>query len=194
MAGPTKLNLKIYQGSTFRETIRWESPVKVYAPITMVSKSAPMVITAQNHGLPNGWRLKISGVGGMKEANTTDWVYASDVTANTVAINSANSLAYTTFTSGGVLEYNQPIDLTGYTARMQIREKITSETVLETLTTENGKILIDTSQKTISLVLSAEMTAAYAWKSGVYSLEMVKDGVVTGLIYGSVSVEREVTR
>jgi hypothetical protein len=194
MAGPTKLNLKIYQGSTFRETIRWESALKVYAPITNISKSAPMVVTASNHGVPAGWRVKINGAIGMKEANTAEYITASEVSATAVTFNSINSLAFSTYTGGGVLEYNQPVDLAGYTARMQIREKVTSETVLETLTTSNGKILINNTSKTISLILSAASTEAYTWKSGVYSLEMEKEGVVVPFIYGSVVVEREVTR
>jgi len=194
MAGPTKLNLKIYQGSTFRETIRWESALKVYAPITNISKSAPMVVTASNHGVPAGWRVKINGAIGMKEANTAEYITASEVSATAVTFNSINSLAFSTYTGGGVLEYNQPVDLAGYTARMQIREKVTSETVLENLTTSNGKILINNTSKSISLILSAASTESYTWKSGVYSLEMEKDGVVVPFIYGSVVVEREVTR
>jgi hypothetical protein len=194
MASPTKLNLKVYQGSTFRETLRWESALKVYAPITNISKTAPMVVTAANHGVPVGWRVKINGALGMKEANTSDYLVASEVTTTTVTFNSINSLGYTTYTGGGVLEYNEPVDLTGYTARMQIREKVTSETVLETLTTSNGKILINNTSKTISMILSAATTEAYTWKTGVYSLEMEKDGVVVPLLYGNVTLEREVTR
>lgn len=194
MAGPTKINLKIYQGSTFRETLRWESATKVYVPITNISKAAPMVVSAVNPTFPSGWRVKINGVGGMKEVNTDNYLIASEVGASTVTFNSVNSFGYSTYTSGGVLEYNQPIDLTGYTARMQIREKLTSTTVVEELTTANGKILINNTVKTISLVLSAAATEAYTWKTGVYSLEMEKEGVVVPLIYGNVALEREVTR
>lgn len=194
MAGPTKINLKIYQGSTFRETVRWESSTKVYVPITNITKSAPMVVTAVNPTIPSGWRVKIAGVGGMKEVNSDNWLIASEVGGNSVTFNSINALNYTTYTSGGVLEYNQPMDLSGYTARMQIREKLTSTTALEDLTTSNGKILLNNTNKTISLILGATTTEAYTWKSGVYSLEMEKDGVVTPLIYGNVSLEREVTR
>lgn len=194
MAGPTKINLKIYQGSTFRETVRWESSTKVYVPITNITKSAPMVVTAVNPTMPSGWRVKIAGVGGMKEVNSDTWLIASEVGGNSVTFNSINALNYTTYTSGGVLEYNQPMDLSGYTARMQIREKLTSTTALEDLTTSNGKILLNNTNKTISLILGATTTEAYTWKSGVYSLEMEKDGVVTPLIYGNVSLEREVTR
>jgi hypothetical protein len=194
MPGPTKLNLKIYQGSTFSETVRWESSTKVYAPITNISKSAPIVVTAIGHTIPVGWRTKINGVGGMKEVNSDNYLIATGVSASTVTFNSINSLNYTTYVGGGVLEYNQPVDLAGYTARMQIREKLTSTTTLEELTTGNGKVLVNNTTKTISLILSAAITEAYTWKSGVYSLELEKEGVVVPLLYGNVTLEREVTR
>jgi hypothetical protein len=195
MAGPTKLNLKIYQGSTFRETLRWESALKVYAPISNISKTAPMVVTAANHGVPVGWRTKISGALGMKEANTGDnYLVASEVAANTATFNSVNALNYTTYTGGGVLEYNQPVDLTGYTARMQIRSKLEDLTVLTELTTENNRILIDNTLKTITLTIPASVTAALNFQSAVYSLELVNGSEVTPFIGGTVSLVKEVTR
>lgn len=195
MAGPTKLNLKIYQGGTFRETLRWESALKVYAPISNISKTAPMVVTAANHGVPVGWRTKISGALGMKEANTGDnYLVASEVAANTATFNSVNALNYTTYTGGGVLEYNQPVDLTGYTARMQIRSKLEDLTVLTELTTENNRILIDNTLKTITLTIPASVTAALNFQSAVYSLELVNGSEVTPFIGGTVSLVKEVTR
>jgi hypothetical protein len=195
MAGPTKLNLKIYQGSTFRETLRWESALKVYAPISNISKTAPMVVTAANHGVPVGWRTKISGALGMKEANTGDnYLVASEVAANTATFNSVNALNYTTYTGGGVLEYNQPVNLTGYTARMQIRSKLEDLTVLTELTTENNRILIDNTLKTITLTIPANVTAALNFQSAVYSLELVNGSEVTPFIGGTVSLIKEVTR
>lgn len=195
MAGPTKLNFKIYQGSTFRETFRWESSEKVYAPITMISKTAPMVVTATSHGAPVGWRVKISGALGMKEANTSDYIISSAVTQDTVTFNQINSLNYTTYTGGGVMEYNKPVDLTGFTARMQIRQKLEDSNFVKELTTGNGGVIINNTNKTIQLFMSATDTATLSFQSGVYSLELVSSGgEVTQLIAGSVSLVREVTR
>jgi hypothetical protein len=194
MAAPTKLNLKIYQGSTFSEILRWESALKVYSPITNIAKSAPMTISATSHGLPEGWRFKVTGSLGMKEVNTAEYLTATDVSVNSITVNNINSLNYTTYTGGGMLEYNQPVDLAGYTARMQIREKLTSESAIETLTTSNGKIVLNNTTKSITLVLSAATTETYTFKTGVYSLEMEKDGIVVPLVYGNISVEQEVTR
>jgi type V secretory pathway adhesin AidA len=131
----------------------------------------------------------------MKEINSAETYHT--VTANTadsVTINAVNSLAYTDYVSGGVLEYNEPCDLTGITARMQIREKITSATTLIELTTENGKIVIDNTFKTITLVLSATDTSAFTFSSAVYSLELINGTEVTPFIFGSISLTSEITR
>jgi hypothetical protein len=194
MTSPVKLNLKIYQGSTFRQVLRWESSTKVYVPITNITKSAPVVITAANHAAPLGWRVKVVGAGGMKEINQLDYQIVTDKTTDTVTLNQINSLGFTTYTSGGVLEYNQPVQLTGYTARMQIREKVGSDTVLHSLTTENGGILLDTTLQTITLLIPDETTATFTFKAAVYDLEMLKSGEVSQLATGNISLSKEVTR
>lgn len=88
-----------------------------------------------------------------------------------------------------------PVDLTGCTARMQVRAKIDATTPLLTLTTENGGISLGGTAGTIELLIDADDTAALTWTSGVYDLEIVyPGGQVTRLAYGSVTVSPEVTR
>lgn len=194
MTTPVKLNLKIYQGSTFRETLRWESSTKVYVPIVTITKSAPMTVTANSHNLPVGWRAKVVGAGGMKEINSIDSFIATETTANTITVNSVNSLNFTAFTTGGVLEYNQPVDLAGYSGRMQIRSKVDSDTVLHELTEANSGVVINNTLKTIVLSIPANITSSFSWTSGVYSLELVKGSEVIPFCNGIVSVVKEVTR
>lgn len=92
-------------------------------------------------------------------------------------------------------ESKTPIDLTGCTARMQVRPEIESPTVLLPLTTENGGISLTPADGIIDLYISAEDTAAITWESGVYDLEIVHPSTeVTRLVQGSVSVSPEVTR
>lgn len=87
------------------------------------------------------------------------------------------------------------VNLTGCTARMQIREKITSDTALVSLTTENGGIVLGGTAGTIRRFMSAEDTAELDWKTGVYDLEIeFADGTVRRLLAGSVVVSPEVTR
>lgn len=195
MTSPVKLNLKIYQGSTFQQILRWESATKVYVPITNIAKSAPVVITVANHTIPVGWRTKITNVAGMREINSNDVYHTvTETTATTVVLNQVNSLGYTAYTSGGVLEYNQPVDLTGYTARMQIRPKLASTEIIHELTTENSGIVLDNVFKTITLTIPDETTATFDFVSGVYNLELIKAGDVRNFAVGNVSLQREVTR
>ncbi len=196
MASPAKINFKIYQGSTFSQVLRWESSRKIYKTITGITKAAPAIVTATTHGVPNGWRVKITDVVGMKELNSSENYWKATVlTADTIELNDVNSSSYTAYTSGGVLEYNEPVNLTGYTARMQIREKLDSATTIVDLTTENSGIILDNTAKTITVQMSAVQTAALTFKSGVYSLELVSSGgQVTAICAGNISLVKEVTR
>lgn len=90
-----------------------------------------------------------------------------------------------------------PIPLAGLTARMQIRAKAGDATVLATLTTENGGIVL-TDPGQIALHRSALETALLAFKTAVYDLEIVDPGgpeeVVTRLLQGTVTLSPEVTK
>lgn len=192
---PVKLNFKVYQGSTFNEVLRWESSKKIYKSITNITQAAPCVVTAATHGVPEGWRVKITNVGGMKEINSADdYKTATILTTDTIELNAINSVGYTAYTSGGILEYNEPVTLTGYTARMQLREKIDSTTVIHELTTENGGITIDDVNYTITLTISATDTAAFTFGSVVYSLELISGTTVTPFANGVLTLVKEVTR
>lgn len=195
MSVPVKLNLKIYQGSTFQQILRWESATKVYVPIISIAKSAPVIINAPNHNIPVGWRTKITNVAGMKEINSLDVYHVvTETTASTVVLNQVNSLGYTAYTNGGVLEYNQPVDLAGYTARMQIRPKLESTTVIHELTTQNSGIVIDNVLKTITLIIPDEITATFNFVTAVYNLELIKAGEVRNFAVGNIGLQLEVTR
>jgi hypothetical protein len=195
---PAKINYKIYQGSTFQEIYRWESQTKVYVPITQISKSAPCVITASQHGLPQGWRFRVVGAGGMKEINSVgEHTYlATDVTTDTVTINQVNSLGYTAYTSGGVVEYNQPVPLSNYSARMQIRETVDSPTVLYSgISGVGGDISFNTTDSTITVRIPANTTQAFEFTTAVYSLELYdSNGIVVPFLAGNLTLVPEVTR
>lgn len=277
---PAKINYKIYQGSTFQETFRWESETKVYVPIQSISKSAPCVITtSEPHNLPTGWRFRVVGAGGMKEINSaadsyylstgtasqrqqlqdlwTDleamWVDARDAdiaqiaprtrpwanlasyqaytvllnyvppvgtpppppnlipvannarqaytdwqtetsTTNTIVINQLNSLGFTNYTSGGVIEFNLPVPLAGYAARMQIRETVDSTSILHEATTQNGQLIVSNDTKTIQITLLANITQNFTFTTAVYSLELYNGNNVIPFINGNLTLVQEVTR
>lgn len=196
----TKLDIVILQGKTYNQVIRWEASPIVYKPISAITLAAPAQITATAHGVPAGWRVAIVSVLGMLQINAkntpprpSDYHPATVVSANAISLNDVNSAGYSPYTSGGYVQYNTPVDMTGFTARMMIKSSV-GGTILETLTTANAKIVLDNTAKTITLFLDAVTTAAYTWTKGVYDLEMVSaGGVVTAILTGSVAVSKEVT-
>ena len=193
---PVKLNLKLYQGSTFKQILRWESSTKVYKQIASITKTAPVEIsTLTAHEIPEGWRVKITNVAGMKEINSDDtYRIASNVLPGSFQINDLNALGFTAYTTGGVVEYNQPVDLAGMTARMQIREKLDSADVILELTTENGGIVIDNVAKTVTINITAAQATLLTFTSAVYSLEVVKGSEVYPFTTGNITLVKEVTR
>lgn len=193
----------ILKGKTFSRVLRWESKPFVYKNITGISKAAPAVVTATAHGLPDGWRCAIVSATGMTEINaenfppkSSEFYKGTVLTANTVELNDVNSSEYTTYVSGGALMYYTPVDMAGFTARMQVRASEGSlGTPLLSLTTENAGIAIDNVAKTITLLISATDTAAITFLTGVYDLELVSSGgVVTQILKGDIIVQEEVTR
>jgi repressor of nif and glnA expression len=196
MTTPAKINFKVYQGSTFSEVLRWESPVIVYKPITAITQAAPVVITATAHGAPVNWRVKLTNILGMTDLNSNDtYQVVTDTSSNTITINAINSLNYKAYISGGIVQYNQPVNLTGFTARMQIRSDIDSQTVLAELTTANGGIVLDNTAKTITLTIPATVTAAFTFTTAVYDLELISSGLqVTQFCGGILTLYKEVTR
>jgi hypothetical protein len=87
------------------------------------------------------------------------------------------------------------VDLTGYTARMQVRQSVGSPDVLLDATTENGLLSIDEETGRVNISLPASVTTAMTWRRGRYDIEVeAPDGTVTRLVEGSAIVSREVTR
>lgn len=102
---------------------------------------------------------------------------------------------YNTYVSGGEMLYHPPVNLTSYTARMQIRETVETTTTLVELTTENGGITLGGAAGTITLLIAATATDDLDFETAVYDLELISgSGVVTRLLYGDVTLVSEVTR
>jgi len=87
-----------------------------------------------------------------------------------------------------------PVDFTGSTARMHVREKYSSPTTLIELTTANGRIQLG-DDGSIDLSLTAAVTAALKFTQAVYDLEIVPPvGEPYKVIRGNVYLKREATR
>jgi hypothetical protein len=92
-------------------------------------------------------------------------------------------------------EKTTPMDLSGYSAEMQIREQPTSNVVLLEASTANGRITIDGESGSVSIFVDAEATAALDWEDeGVYDLLLTKDAHVWCPFGGKVPIDATVTR
>lgn len=85
-----------------------------------------------------------------------------------------------------------PVNLTGYTAKMQVRPTIGSSTVLVELSTANGRITLGGALGTIALNAPA---SAMGFEAGtyVYDLEITSGANTTRIIMGSFTNRPEVT-
>lgn len=197
-----KLNLVIREGETFTRVVRWETLPFIYKAITAITQAAPVVITAVGHGLKTGWRAAVVSVRGMKEINAehspprdSEFEQVTVVDADTVSINKVNSADFSAYVSGGYLQFYTPVSLSGFAARMTIKDRIDG-TELLTLTSgaPDNRITLDDVNHTITIEISATDTAAFTFTKGTYDLELVSGtGVVTTLYSGSISVTKEVT-
>lgn len=192
-------DLALTQGKTFTLALRWETIPILYRPVTGIAQSAPARLTVPAHGCPDGWRAAVTGVKGMSEINgeanklkDTDYHIVTVIDVDTIEFNEVNAAGFKAYVSGGHLQFNTPVDLAGATARMTVKDKVGGR-VLHSLTTENGGIAIDPAAYSITLNISATDTETFAWKGGVYDLEVVQGAVVTALLAGKVTVSKEVT-
>lgn len=87
-----------------------------------------------------------------------------------------------------------PVNLSGYTARMQVREFHYSDDYILNLTSSSG-ITLGGAAGTIALLISASDTASLVPGNYVYDIEIISvGGTVTRLIEGKFIVSPEVTR
>lgn len=183
------MTITIKKGKTFSRVLRPTAPPYIYKAITAVTKAGPVQITAPTHGLVDGQYTAVVSVEGMTQINARldsaglprlgQYHKVTVVDVNTVTINDINSSAYDTYTSGGYLQFLTPVDMASCTARMTIKDRV-GGTELVSLTTENGGIVLDNANHTITVTISAAATAAFTWRRGVTDLELVAaDGRVT---------------
>ena len=86
----------------------------------------------------------------------------------------------------------EPVDLTGYTARMQIRKKFGGTVLIELTTDIDGGITLDEANGIVTVEMTAEQTASID-RSGVYDLELVVGQTVTKILRGQFILNHEVT-
>ena len=87
-----------------------------------------------------------------------------------------------------------PIDLTGYTAQMMIKKRITDTSPVIELNTTNSRITLGGAAGTIDLLISSADTDGLDLDVGVYDLEMIEPGGErVRLLEGKVTLSPAVT-
>lgn len=188
----------VIQGSTFDKLLIWIQPKSIFT----------VTVAGDSGGTPPVWPPDI---GDTVVDNTVTWentrlAEESDLEgANVIAEWQAN----TAYVIGDVvLSTRQPVDITGFSARLQIRTDKADEggTVLFEMTTvidanDNG-IRLGTTNGEIRLTIQPGTTQDFDWDPSPYDLEMISqvapplfpDGFVTRILDGNFKIDTEVTR
>ena len=88
-----------------------------------------------------------------------------------------------------------PINLTGYTAAMQLREQAASPNPSAlNLTSANGGIVITPGTGSMLITMTAAQTGGLSARFYVYDLELTLGSVVTRIIQGQITVSAQVTQ
>jgi len=87
-----------------------------------------------------------------------------------------------------------PLSLTGYSARMEIKDKIGGNQISFFSTTGVGLSIAPTNAtNSVILTIDAGTTSQYTFTNAVYDLEIELAGVVTRLLQGKIKLSKEVT-
>ncbi len=195
------MKLTIRKGSSFVWTLRPETAAQKYIPITAITMTETGVrLTAEAHGMIEGWRFRVSRCKGLTRLNTvdeahprsSDWFQAVVIDAGTVEINTQNTTGDKAYTGGGILQYGVPMDLTGCVVRAQIRPSAGSDTLLLDLA---PYISIDVPLCRIDVDVPQEITAAIVGSRAVLGIEIEDSSeVVISLHDIDITLQKELVR
>ena len=177
-------NVEIDQGSDWYINFVYNQP----AEITNISANGtPVTFTAVN-GFTAGQTVSISGV--LPSQYNFQNVSVASATASDFSITNG---ATGTYISGGIAY--APVNLTSYTAELQIRSLPSSPDAVLTLSTSNNGIAITALTGTIACHATAAQTTLIDEGTYYYDIEITSlSGIVTRIAQGQVIVSAEVTR
>lgn len=192
--------IKIRQGKTYQKTVRWGASPLVYRPISNIANTAPVRITAPDHGLPPRWPVAIMGAAGLTELNAKsnpprggDFHPATTIDDNIFEINTRSAERFRAYAGGGHVVYYTPVSLANYTARFVIRDRVGGAVLFEG-SSSNGVVVLNDDFKQIDINIAAEVTASFEWKKGVFELELEDSFgyVPSAFPLGEVEVTKEI--
>lgn len=172
------MKINIRKGSTFLWTLRPETALQKYIPITAITMSDTGVrLAVEAHGMVEGWRFRVTRCKGLTRLNTvdedhpraSDYFQATVVDVDTVEINTQNTTGDKAYTGGGILQYGVPMDLTGCVVRAQIRPTVGASTLMLDL---GLYATISVALAKIEFSVPDEITSAVVGRNGVLSVEL----------------------
>lgn len=177
-------NVEIDQGADWYINFVYNQP----AEITNISANGTTVTFTAVNGFTAGQTVSISGVL-PSQYNFQNVSVASATASNFTVTNSATGV----YISGGIAY--APVNLTSYTAELQIRSLPSSPDAVLTLNTSNGGIAITALTGTIACHATAAQTTLIDEGTYYYDIEITSlSGIVTRVAQGQVIVSAEVTR
>jgi hypothetical protein len=176
-------NTTIDQGATWYINYIYKQP----AVITNVVGNGTTVTYTCKNAFAIGQTVSIDDVN-PNSYNLQDKVIANSSSTFFTVTNATTG----TYISGGIATV--PMNLTGYTARLQVRSLPSDPDAVLTLTTENGGITITALTGFVAVTATATQTTAIDEGTYVYDIELVNGSIVTRLAQGQVVVSPEVTR
>lgn len=188
----------VIRGDTFSFGVRWENNNLTMMGISAIAQTAPVQLTVTGHGLPERWRAAITGARGMEFLNaqneppaTFEYREVQAVDANTLIIPGISAAGRGPYKGDGAVIFRTPIDLTGFTYAMQIRDEVDGTVIYEAV---SGDITYDNTTKIVSVVVPATATAAFDFETAVYDLEATSSlGVKTTIVSGRLALDKDVT-
>lgn len=184
-----KLTLSARLGASADIALRLETSVLKFVAITGMSKTAPLRVTAQSHGIPDLWHAAIIDARGMTEMNAADsnkireseFHQITVIDANTVDFMEISSASFKTYTGGGYLAYYEPMDLSGYTsARMDIKRRVGGDVELA-LNTTDGTLEIEAATHSVWIRLDDTDLAALPAREYVFDIELISATAVDAI-------------
>lgn len=200
----TRIDLTIQRGKTFEFGFLYADNELVYKDITAMPSVAPVRLTVVGHGIPDGWPVQIQCVKAPVELNTdpegeNPQYFVKVIDADTIELNSVNAHCWKAFSGSGLVIFNKPMDLTGWSCRSQVRDKV-GGTVLfswnsDPLELPDGEAVVDIASSAFFLKVDAATAEALEWKKGVYDVEAINPAgeVFPVTAIGQVVVSDEVT-
>lgn len=172
------------QGADWYATFIYKQP----AEITGITANGTTVNYTAVNGFTGGQKVSIDGVI-PPIYNLQDVTIASASGSNFTVTNAATGI----YISGGLA--TSPVNVIGYTAKMQLRSLPEDTDAVLTLTSQDGDITVTGAQGQFDVHATSTQTRAINPGYYYYDIEITSQGgIVTRLAQGQIEVSAEVTR